>query len=418
MSTSELELFDLSAVFPRGNAADALLRFELEASVKWHAQYTLALDGRTPSADQLFRAVALALRTPILDAMARAESRRHRARVKRIYYLSVEFQTGRLLEHNLASFGLLDACRDVVSSLGGDIDEVFEAEPGTASHVGSIGHRAARFLDSMASLDLAVYGYGIDYHRRSAGASDVHEMPASDWLTTENPWILERRGEDVVVPLYGRVVDRGEDTSGFMGNWREWEGIAGVPRDLPIVGAGGTVNWLRLFSARSVRTLDVMCDHVGSAGLLLSCEAVTNVPYSAGSTGPEREIRLIQEYFLVACALRDVLRRSASAPGGIEALGSNAAIQLGDMHPALAVAELMRLLLDERQMPWERAWDITRVVVPSSDRIHMREAMETWPRRLLERVIPRHVQIVDEVNRRFRDEARSASVMEPTQMPT
>jgi glycogen phosphorylase len=404
MSTSELELFDLSAAFPRGKAADTLLRFELEASVKWHARHTLALAGRSPSPHDLFRAVALALRAPILETMSQTELRRERARVKRIYYLSIEFQTGRLLEHNLVNFGLLEPCRDVIASLGGDIDEVLDAEPGPSLRTGSPGQRAARFLDSMACLDLPVYGYGIDYHHRY----DEQSNPASEWLTAENPWVVERRGEDVVVPLYGRVVENGHGAGGYMGNWLDWEAVAGVPCDLPVVAPAGTVNWLRLFSTRKVRSFEQTGHEGGTAERLLSTDAVTRAPYTGGSTGPEREIRLVQEYFLIACALRDVIRRAAAAPGGMDALSSNAAIQLGDMHPGLAVAELMRLLLDEREMPWERAWTITRIVVPSSDRIHMREATETWPRRLLERVLPRHVQIIDEINRRFRDEVRSA----------
>jgi starch phosphorylase len=277
---------------------------------------------------------------------------------------------------------------------------------------GGLGRLAACFLDSLATLDMPGNGYGIHYEfglfKQSIENDRQVERP-DYWLAEGMPLQLERRDQSVIVPLYGRVEDHQGPDGTYLPLWVDWQDLVGVPYDIPIVGYGDrTVNYLRLFAARSTDSFDMQIfdqgDYIKAIHQKVYSELVSKILYPSESIAFGRELRLIQEYFLVFCSLRDITRRFLKQNRNIEDLPDYTAIQLNDTHPALAVAELMRTLVDERRLPWERAWDITTRTLSFTNHTLMPESLEMWPVDLLGKVLPRHLQIIFEINRRFLDQ--------------
>jgi starch phosphorylase len=385
---------------------------ELQKAILRHVRYSL---GRAPDAldaGSLFQAAALAVRDRLVDAMLATERRVQAADAKRVYYLSLEFLIGRSLENALQNLGLLGPGREVMAAFGTDLEEVFAAESDAALGNGGLGRLAACFLDSMASLDLPGFGYGLLYEfglfRQEIDNGHQREH-ADRWRSFGSPWVLPRPDEACIVPAYGRV-ERAVDVHGRETSlWLDWRAFVGVPHDVPIVGYGGrTVNWLRLFAARAPEDFHMGAfnggDHLRAVQEQLAAETLTKVLYPADDVAAGRELRLLQEYFLVACALKDVIRRYRSGHPDFSDLPSRAAIQLNDTHPALAVVELMRMLVDEHAVPWDEAWQITEATCAYTNHTLMPEALERWPVPLLARVLPRHLEILYEINARFLQE--------------
>jgi len=378
-------------------------------SIERHARYSLAQSWESLSPRQVFACVSLAVRELMIDRRLETERRHRQADAKHLHYLSIEYLLGRMLANNVSNLGVDDVCRDALRQMGTSLEAVAESEPDAALGNGGLGRLAACFLDSLATLDMPAYAYGINYEyglfRQEIDDGYQKEKP-DNWLRFGSPWEIERPEETRLVPVYGRI-EHGVDRSGhYNPMWLEWRLLIGVPHDVFIVGYGGrTVNLLRLFSARSSRDFDMQIfntgDYLKAVEQKIASETLSKVLYPSDAVTPGQELRLLQEYFLVACAMRDVVTRYQRDHETFDAFPAKAAIHLNDTHPALAIAELMRILVDERDVPWDTAWRITQSTIGYTNHTLLPEALERWPVALLERVVPRHLQIIFEINRRL-----------------
>jgi starch phosphorylase len=385
-------------------------------SIERHARYSLGLPWAGLSPRQVFECVSLAVRDLLIDHRLETERRCRQADAKRLYYLSIEYLLGRLLTNNLINLGICDVCRDTLRAMGASPDAFEEAEPDPALGNGGLGRLAACFLDSLATLDLPGYGYGINYEyglfRQEMDDGNQKEKP-DNWLAFASPWEIQRPEEACLVPVYGRI-EHGVDRSGrYNPMWLDWRLLIGVPHDVFVAGYGGrTVNVLRLFSARASRDFDMQIfntgDYLKAVEQKIASETISKVLYPSDAVPPGQELRLLQEYFLVACAVRDIVARYRRDHSGFEAFPSKVAVHLNDTHPALAIAELMRILVDERDLGWNAAWEITQATMGYTNHTLLPEALEKWPVALLERVVPRHLQIIYEINRRFLERVATA----------
>ncbi len=363
----------------------------------------------TPSPDDLFRALALSARRPILDRLYDTLHRYDTRGVKRLYYLSMEFLVGRSLSNNLQNLGMYDEARAAIAELGRDLEDIEAVEPDPALGNGGLGRLAACFLDSLATLDMPGFGYGLHYEfglfKQEIRNGYQHERP-DHWMSLESPWVIERADESVIVPVYGRVEhSRGRDGT-YSPVWTDCRVLIGVPYDFPIVGYGGrTVNYLRLYAARSSDEFDISIfnegDYIRAVNAKINSESISKILYPSDDTDAGKELRLLQEYFLVACATRDIVRRYLLTHEDFEQFSNQVAIQMNDTHPALTIAELMRVLIDDHLLDWDTAWVLTRNTCAFTNHTLLPEALETWPVELLERVLPRHAQILFEINHRL-----------------
>jgi starch phosphorylase len=376
----------------------------LEESICHHVRYSLAKAWQNLSKRDLFVAVALAVRDRMVDRMFETAARYRKADAKRLYYLSMEFLIGRLLGTNLQNLGLLEVCQETLLRMGVDLEELRESESDPALGNGGLGRLAACFLDSLATLGMPGYGYGINYDyglfRQEIDNGYQKERPDL-WRTYGTAWEIERPDEACIIPVYGSI-----DHSQGVPRWVDWRVVVGIPADIPIVGYGGkTVNYLRLFSARSSDEFDMQIfyqgDYLRAVEQKIASEIISKVLYPSDAVQAGRELRLVQEYFLVACAIRDIFRRYLKSHATFEAFPAQVAIHLNDTHPALAVAECMRMLLDEHGLPWDTAWEITQAVTAYTNHTLLPEALEKWPVSLLEYVLPRHLSIIYDINARF-----------------
>ncbi|MEA2648024.1 MAG: glycogen phosphorylase, partial [Candidatus Binataceae bacterium] len=378
-----------------------------------HLRFTLAKRRIQLSKSDWYRATAMVVRDMLVEKMLATEARVDRRNAKKIFYLSLEFLIGRSLENNLYNLGIIDVCRDYLAEAGFDLQLLFDYEPDAALGNGGLGRLAACFLDSLATLDLPGYGYGINYEYGlfRQEIRDGHQVERPDaWQQETSPWLIERPEDTCLIPVYGRIEHRIDRDGEYKPTWVDWRMLAGVPSDLPIVGYGGrTVNYVRLYSARSSSEFDMQIfntgDYLKAVEQKMVSETISKVLYPSDSVQAGRELRLLQEYFFVACAARDIVRGFRRGGQDLHEFPSKVAIQLNDTHPALAIAELMRLFVDEYELKWEVAWEITRGAVGYTNHTLLPEALERWPIGLMEHVVPRHLQIINEINRRFLSEA-------------
>jgi starch phosphorylase len=387
----------------------------MQEAIRRHARYGLGRDWSEPSRRELFVSTSLAVRDHLIDGMLETERRYRKADAKRLYYLSMEFLMGRSLGNSLYNLGLFDQCKDALMDMGVDLEEVRESEPDAALGNGGLGRLAACFLDSLASLNMPGFGYGINYEyglfKQEIDNGYQKEKP-DHWLASGSPWQIKRPDEACVIPIYGRIEHAEDRNSDYNPMWMDWKVLIGVPYDMPVAGFGGrTVNYLRLYSAESSEDFDMAIfnegDYIKAVEQKIASETISKVLYPSDSIEAGRELRLVQEYFLVACAMRDIVRRYQESNTGFDQFASKVAIQLNDTHPALTVAELMRTLIDENSLEWDHAWEITRATLGFTNHTLMPEALEKWPVSLFEKVLPRHLQIVYEINERFLAEVQS-----------
>ena len=324
--------------------------------------------------------------TSLVDRMLATEERYRQAQAKRLYYLSIEFLMGRSLSNNLYNLGLFTLCQEALRTLGVDLTMVEESERDAALGNGGLGRLAACFLDSLATLDMPGYGYGIHYEyglfQQEINNGYQQEKP-DNWLASGTPWEIERIDEACLIPVYGRIEHALDRDGQYNPMWMDWKILIGVPHDLPIVGYGGqTVNYLRLYSARASSEFDMQIfnagDYLKAVEQKIASETITKVLYPSDTVGAGQELRLVQEYFLVACAIRDIVKKYLRTHTTFEAFSSQVAIQLNDTHPAVAVAELMRVLIDENDLPWEQAWEITQATLGYTNHTLLPEALEKW----------------------------------------
>lgn len=390
------------------------LTMPLQDNVLYHVTYSLGESRDGLDAREAFRALALAVRDRLIAGMLQSETRYRQAKAKRLCYLSMEYLIGRSLTNNLVNLGLFDEARSVLNRLGFDWNQIEDQETDAALGNGGLGRLAACYLDSMATQNYPAMGYGINYEfglfRQEIRNGEQVEKPDC-WRGYESPWLIERPQDAVLVPMYGRIEHALDRKGQYNPMWLDWRVVVGVPHDLPIVGYGGqTVNVLRLYSARASQEMDMsifnLGDYLAAVEQKVRSETISKVLYPSEAVAAGRELRLQQEYFLVACAIRDVVRRFQRDHEDFAQFPNHVAIQLNDTHPALAVAELMRILVDEQDLSWDRAWEITEATFGYTNHTLLPEALERWPVWLLERVLPRHTQIIFEINRRFLEQVQ------------
>lgn len=382
---------------------------ELQQSIQQHIRYSLGKSMDGLSLHDWFMAVSLTVRDRLVDQMLETEQRYRQSRSKRLYYFSMEFLMGQSLSNNLHNLEILKNMETALEAFPVDFQDLCEYEQDAALGNGGLGRLAACFLDSLATLNMPGYGYGINYQyglfRQTLKDGHQEEIPDA-WMEDGNPWEIERSNESCIIPVYGRVEHAADDAGHYSPIWVNWRVIVGVPYDIPIAGYGGkTVNYLRLFTAKSSREFDMKIfnrgDYIRAVEQKISSETISKVLYPSDSVESGKELRLLQEYFLVACALRDILRSFEKRGLEITELPDTTAIQLNDTHPALTVAELMRLLVDEHRLNWDAAWEITTQTLAYTNHTLLPEALEKWPVSLVAKVLPRHLQIIKEIDRRF-----------------
>jgi starch phosphorylase len=385
-----------------------------DALYERHLVFDNVIDPASAGPRERFEAVARSVRDILSQRWVCTEAAYERANPKRVYYLSMEFLIGRALANNVVNLLLESHVLQAAREKKLDWLEIVEQEPDAGLGNGGLGRLAACFLDSMATMQLPAMGYGLRYEygifRQSIVNGWQQERP-DHWLSRPDPWEVARPAETVEVTLNASFEVRG-------GTLRAVPGrpscLIGVPYDRPIAGYGGrTINTLRLWAAAAPHYFDFQRfsggDFVGALAETLTAESVTRVLYPDDSTAQGQGLRFIQEYFLVACSLADLVRRFRRTNTDWNALPGKAAIQLNDTHPALAVPELMRILLDEAQLGWDQAWDLTQRTLAYTNHTLLPEALEKWPLPWFETLLPRHLEIIFEVNRRLLDSVRQRS---------
>ena len=387
---------------------------ELLARFGSHLRFTRGKDLASATDYDKLLSLMLSIRDLAVERMIATQRTYASAPVKRAYYLSMEFLIGRLLANNVISLGARDAVEQALAKLGLNFATISDLEVDAGLGNGGLGRLAACFLDSMATMELPGYGYGIRYEhgifRQEFDNGWQVEKP-DDWLKLGNAWEIVRPEDAVPVLLYGRIEHLPTGAGTTKALWVDWQMIEGLPYDFPVIGYGvNTVNLLRLWSARAAEgfRLDVFNqgDYVGAVEEKNWAENVTKVLYPSDNTHAGKELRLIQEYFLVACSVRDILRRYFKTHATLDDFAETTAIQLNDTHPALTVVELMRHFIDEHSLPWAKAWDLTVATLGYTNHTLLPEALEQWSVPVLERVLPRHLEIIYEINHHFLEEVR------------
>jgi starch phosphorylase len=382
----------------------------LKDSFERHLTGSLAQDRYTATQLGRYNSLALAVRDQLIRRWLNTQQTYDNADAKRVYYLSLEFLLGRMLGNNLINLQRFDESAQALHELGYQLEDLREVEWDAGLGNGGLGRLAACFLDSSATLELPVYGYGIRYeygiffqHIRDGAQVETPD----NWLRYGNVWEIPRPERIYLVQFYGHVV-QSENGKGPRSEWIETNNVIAMAYDFPIPGYGnGTANNLRLWSAKSTREFDL--DYFNHGDYLRAVEdrdkteTISKILYPNDNVSAGKELRLRQEYFFVSATLQDILARYLKAHATFDALPDKAAIQLNDTHPALAIAELMRLLVDQHHLPWEQAWSLTTRTFAYTNHTVLPEALEQWPVPLLERVLPRLLQIIYEINRRFLD---------------
>ena len=387
----------------------------LSEKIVQHLKYSMGKKVSDASLEDIYYSLGLAVREIIIDRLFETEERYQRHDVKRMYYLSLEYLIGRSLSNNLINLGIYDLCEDALKKIGVSLSDIIETESDAALGNGGLGRLAACFLDSIATLGMPGFGYGINYEfgifkQKIVNGYQV-EQP-DHWLREGSPWLIEKTHEVCIVPLYGRVEIEKDDNGNYRPFWKDWKFLYGVPYDMPIVGYGAkTVNYLRLYSARASNEFDMNIfntgDYLKAVEQKMKSEVVSKVLYPSDTVQQGKELRVIQEYFLVSCAVRDIVRRFIKRYKNFGKFASKVSIQLNDTHPALAVVELMRILVDENGLSWNKAWNITHSTFGYTNHTLLPEAMEKWPLSLFERILPRHLQIIYDINKRFLNKVSS-----------
>jgi starch phosphorylase len=351
-------------------------------------------------------ATAYALRDQIVDRWLAGIDTAYQKGSKRVYYLSLEFLIGRLLFDNLNNLNQLDTMRVALAGLDVDLDKLRVLEPDAALGNGGLGRLAACFMESMATLDIPAHGYGIRYEHglfRQVMKNGWQQEFPEDWLALGNPWEFYRPEVNYDIGFGGSIEAVPISEAALRHVWHPAETIEAVAYDTPSVGwRGRRVNTLRLWSARSADPLRLDTfnhgDHAGALAEQVKAESISKVLYPSDATPAGQELRLRQEYFFVSASLQDLVRRHIKAFGHIGNLADKTSIQLNDTHPAIGVAELMRILLDVHQIPWEDAWRMTQATFSYTNHTLLPEALEVWPVPLMERLLPRHMQIIYLIN--------------------
>src|SRR5512132_1963706 len=382
-----------------------------DALYERHVVFDNVMEAAEIGARERFEAVAHSVRDVLSQRWIQTEKTYERKNPKRVYYLSMEFLIGRSLANNVTNLLLNDITKEAVQEKKLDWYELLEQEPDAGLGNGGLGRLAACFLDSMATMEIPAMGYGLRYEygmfKQTVRNGWQHETP-DNWLRFPDPWEVCRQHEKVEVRLNCSFELHGGSLQPVVG---EPSVLIGVPFDRPVVGYGGkTINTLRLWAAAAPDYFNFEAfssgDFVGALAETLQAESLTRVLYPDDHTTMGQGLRFVQEYFLVACSLADLVRRFRASNADWSVLPEKVAIQLNDTHPTMAVPELMRILLDEAHLGWDEAWDLTRKTLAYTNHTLLPEALEKWPVIWFERMLPRHLEIIYEINRRLIDEVR------------
>jgi starch phosphorylase len=391
------------------------LRFDdtrLKDDILHHLRCSLARDVHTAITHDWCLSTCLAVRDHILERYMHTQGTHANANTRRVYYLSMEYLMGRLLHNNLVNTGLLESAKKALRELGQDPEIILGEMVDMGLGNGGLGRLAACFLDSLATLEYPAVGYGIHYEFglfRQSFVNGRQVESADNWLHNGNTWQIRRPEYRIHVPLYGHVEMRYDDRGNFAPAWIHGNGLIGIPWDIPIVGYGaGTVNFLRLWESRATQEFDFKVFNEG--GYIEAVrekamgETISKVLYPNDKAAHGKELRLVQQIFFVSCSVQDIIRRYKRLNKGWDAFSDKVAMQLNDTHPAIAVPELMRLLVDVEHLAWDEAWAIVGKVFGYTNHTLLSEALEKWSVPLFEKVLPRHLQIIYEINRRHMEE--------------
>jgi len=378
-------------------------------SFKDNRQYLLAKDQYAATKHDNFTAMAIAIRDRLVERWIMTQQRYHRENLKRVYYLSMEFLIGRLLENNILNLGLWDESREALNEMGLDIETIYNQESDAGLGNGGLGRLAACFLDSMATLEIPAHGYGIryDYGIFLQRIIDGYQLELPDeWLKLGNPWEFARPEYTVKVRFYGKTHTFHDRQGKLRVIWSDTKDVLAVPYDMPVPGyKNDVINTLRLWSARSAEEFDFEYfndgDYERAVYDQVFSENISKVLYPNDIIIQGKELRLKQEYFFTAASVSDIIRRFKADNHDLRQLPEKAAIQLNDTHPALAIVELMRILIDEEELDWNAAWDIAVRTFAYTNHTVMPEALEAWPVTVFEKLLPRHLQLIYEINHRF-----------------
>ncbi len=374
-----------------------------------HLKFTLARDPGTATKRDWWIATSKAIQNIIIERMIETMGVHNEGNVRRVYYLSLEFLMGRLFSNSLYSAGVFHEAEEAMRELGLDFDEIRNEEYDMGLGNGGLGRLAACFLDSLATLDLPAVGYGIHYQyglfKQEFRNGYQVELPDA-WMTYGTPWEIVRPEYTTEIPLYGHIENVFDSRGNYVPIWTGTKKLLGVPYDIPIPGFGtNTVNFLRLWESRATEEFNFEAFNQGGYHQAVEeknvSETVSKVLYPNDNTQSGKELRLVQQYFFVACSLKDIIRRFHKHNTDWAAFPEKVAVQLNDTHPAVAIVELMRILHDDHKLPWEEAWSIVTRTFAYTNHTLLPEALERWSVGLFNKVLPRHMQLIFEINKRF-----------------
>jgi len=380
----------------------------------WTERYLLCqhlIDPSLATSRERFEATSRFIRDLIAHRWVQTRRARESAAAKRIHYLSMEFLLGRTLRNNIMNLAAEPLVHRALEQQGWNLDQIIEEEPDAGLGNGGLGRLAACFIDSLATLQYPAIGYGLRYEYgifRQVIRDDSQLEQPDNWLRSTDAWEIPRPGRIYAVPLNAKFELRG---SRLVVTPNRPCRLLGMGYDRPVVGYGAhCINTLRLWAATAPDSFDFaefsQGDFAGAVIDNVAAESVTRVLYPDDSTEAGRSLRFLQQYFLVSCSLQDIIARFIKSESTWAALPDRIAVQMNDTHPALCVAELMRILLDDARLSWDQAWDITFRCLAYTNHTLLPEALEKWPVALFETLIPRHLEIIYEINRRFLDEVR------------
>ncbi|MFZ4858029.1 MAG: glycogen/starch/alpha-glucan phosphorylase [Desulfuromonadaceae bacterium] len=382
---------------------------DLQRSFLRHLQYTLVKDKFSATKADLYLALAYAVRDVLVDRWLDTQQSYYIHDAKRVYYISMEFLMGRTLGNSLINLGIMEEWQTALKQMGIDVEELQEQEWDAGLGNGGLGRLAACFLDSMATMSLPAYGYGIRYeygmfYQKIMNGAQA-EFP-DNWLRYGNPWEFDRQEHLHQIKFFGRVEHYQDDQGQTRYHWIDTTDVMALAYDFPIPGYGNeTVNTMRLWSAKSTRDFELgsfnQGNYIGAVESKMRTENISKVLYPADHMAEGKELRLRQEYFLSSATVQDIFYRFAKKHDNLSLLPEKVAIQLNDTHPTLAIPELMRILLDDKQLGWDEAWHIARNTFAYTNHTVLPEALEKWPVEMMERILPRHLQIIYRINEFF-----------------
>ncbi|MBU1334182.1 MAG: glycogen/starch/alpha-glucan phosphorylase [Alphaproteobacteria bacterium] len=412
-------VYDAPTPEPRATTVEAIQAEILERLI-----YSVGKDPIVARRHDWLAATILTVRDRVMDRWMESSRETWRTSNKRVYYLSLEFLIGRLMRDAMSNVGLIEPVRDALKNLNVDLGDLINLEPDAALGNGGLGRLAACFLESMSSVKIPAYGYGIRYvhglFRQEMSEGWQVELP-EEWLAHGNPWEFERRESAYEVGFGGHVEPVTDPDGTVRQEWRPNDHVLAVAYDTPIVGwRGARVNTLRLWSAQPIDPILLdkfnSGDHIGALEESSRAEAITRVLYPADSTAAGQELRLRQEFFFSSASLQDIVRRHLQQYGDLGSLPDKVAIQLNDTHPAISICELMRILVDDNGLKWAEAWKLTRGTFGYTNHTLLPEALESWPVALLERLLPRHMQIIYQINADVLTDARNRAKFSDAQV--